>query len=120
LKALTASQDEIIKETIERNSLAVALFKMLETRGVFNGTVGELLLEIEQDKPRYDKYFPTTPSYLSKELDRLKPALKIAGVIVEFGPKRNHGKTISLWLSEDGSLEEAIKNRGLTGDRIPM
>ncbi len=120
LKALTASQDEIIKETMERNSLAVALFQMLETRGVFNGTVGELLLEIEQDKPRYDKYFPTTPSYLSKELDRLKPALKIAGVIVKFGPKRNHGKTISLWLSEDGLLEEAISKRGLAGmDTFP-
>ena len=110
LNALETSQEEIIKETMERNSLAVALNKLLEKQSVFDGTIGELLSRIEQDKPRYDSHFPTTASYLSKELNRIKPALKVAGIIVEFGPKKKHGKTLKLWFAEDGSLEEASQN----------
>lgn len=111
LNALQASQKEIIKETLDRNSLVVALVKILEGGKVFKGTVGKLLDDIEIYKPRYDQFFPTTHSQLSKELDRLKPALKVAGIIVEFGPKRNYGRTLTIRLAEDGMYAENSEPR---------
>lgn len=73
INAIRQSQNEIVTETMERNSLAVALHQMLEENGVFDGTVGELLSVIGERRFKHDRFFPTTPAQLSKELDRLIP-----------------------------------------------
>lgn len=105
-KALKQSQLEIIAETMERNSLAVGLNYLVSARDghVYEGTVGELLNALEQYKPKHDRYFPTTASHLSKELDRLKPALDRLGIHIEFGRKRRQGKMITIKLLAEPTL----------------
>lgn len=100
LTALEQSQTEIIIESLSHNSLVTALVKVLETRD-FNGTVGTLYHLIEEHRPRYDRYFPATSSHLSRQLERLRPALKKAGIMVEFGAKGRRGKNIKAWLNEN-------------------
>ena len=65
------------------NSLAVAIMRMLEIRGKYEGTIGKLHEALESDKPRYDKFFPPTSAHLSKSLKRLRPALEKIGIIVD-------------------------------------
>jgi hypothetical protein len=114
IKSLKASQNEVIAETMGSNSVATALRYLLDNKGVFSGTVGQLLecLHAECEINKYDRYFPATASHLSKTLARLAPALKVINIVVEFGPKQNKGRTIFIWDLEDGDFETSKDNRG--------
>ncbi len=113
LSALEESQNEIVAERMAADPLAVALQKLVET-APFDGLMGDLFMQLENITKTRDRSFPPTAAHLSRALDRLRPALVKTGISVEFGPKIRSGKTIRVWLSEDGTFEEsrAVRGRG--------
>jgi hypothetical protein len=110
LRSLQASQNEIIAERMDSNSVAIALHRLVDG-SPFCGTVGKLLsvLKVEEDV-RYDRYFPQTAASLSRELHKLRAALEKAGIVVEFGKKGREGRDISIWLADQAeNREKALK-----------
>lgn len=106
LDALEGSQTDVIVESMSNNSLAMALAKYIE-KGAFEGTIGELYNRLEEYRSKYDRSFPPTSAHLSRTLERLRPALLKAGVVVEFGEKTRKGKMVSVCFAENGILAEA-------------
>ncbi len=100
LAALEESQSDLIVESMNSNSLAIAIMKLME-RSSFDGTMGKLFSELSVYKVGYDRYFPATSAHLSRALERLRPALVKVGIGVEFGPKTRRGKTVKIWLIDD-------------------
>ncbi|MBN8544256.1 MAG: hypothetical protein J0M34_08340 [Alphaproteobacteria bacterium] len=111
LQALESSQHDVTVERMANNSLAVALAKTVE-RNAYEGTVGDLFDSLDHQQGRGDWDFPATSAHLSRSLDRLRPALEKTGIMVEFGEKKRDGRYIRIWLSEEGTFEEACKVRG--------
>lgn len=103
LRVLEQGQKDMVMASLARNSLAVAIIEMAE-KSSFYGTMGDLLSLLqgqEKEQGRYDRFFPTTSSALSKSLDRLKPGLKTAGVIIQEGEKTRVGKLVKVFLDTD-------------------
>jgi len=96
LKAIENSQTISVIDRVRENSVFRALDKMLEMKGPFNGGVGVLhdLLTILMDQQ--DRSFPKTASHLSTQLQRLRPAMAKAGILVELKHKGREGRTVSI------------------------
>ena len=93
---LTAAQNEFVVERINDDPLVMRLRAI--TRGrPFEGYVGELFLEITLDQDRVlERGLPRSPSHLSKQLDRMRPAMAKVGVIVEFLGRDRGGRRIKI------------------------
>lgn len=99
LSSLIESQNDIVFESMAKNSLATALYSLAE-EGPFDGFVGELFAKLDSRTKTRDRSFPATPAHLSGALDRLRPALEKIGLSVEFGPKVRNGRTIKIRLAD--------------------
>ena len=107
LAALRGSQSDIIIESMSNNAIAIALVKTVQLRP-FDGTMGDLFMLMESYRPKHDRFYPATSSHLSRQLERIRPALKVAGIEVEFGPKTRAGKRVKVSLSEDGEFSDLL------------
>lgn len=108
LHALESSQNDAMIERMANDSLSEALIRVI-TDGPYNGTIGLLYERLKQTNPTYDRFFPSSPSHLSKTLARMRPAFNKIGIKIEFGTKTRNGKNIFVWLEEVGSYEDAQK-----------
>lgn len=110
INSLIESQEEIVRSSLERDSLAMTISKVV-SESAFNGTVGQLFDAIQrQIGDGYDRSMPQTPAHLSKRLDRLAPALANINIKVEFGPKHKIGRLITVYRedmpeSSDGQID---------------
>jgi hypothetical protein len=95
LNAVVSAQNELMVDRVQNEPVVVALEKILIV-GPFEGTVGELHAKMANGEGRFDRFMPATPSHLSKQLARLKPAMKRAGIIIAHGPKTKLGKTLRI------------------------
>jgi len=100
LQALEDSQTETMIDRMAENPIAVALYNRVE-KGVYHGRVGKLYEELKcGDDLRPNHELPKTSMHFSRDLDRLRPALEKAGIIVEFGKKGKDGRYITVRLPE--------------------
>jgi hypothetical protein len=107
LKAVTQSQSELMAERIANNTVTLSLREFLRTKGgSFEGLVGPLFESLIGRVSHRDRFFPATPQHLSRELVRLKPALKLVGIFVELGPKTREGRLIRLWVEGHETMVE--------------
>jgi hypothetical protein len=58
-----------------------------------------------------DRSFPKTSQHLSRELDRLKPALRTMGIFVEHGEKTRRGRLVRVW-ADDQNPSAGTANPG--------
>ena len=111
LEALAQSQREAMTDRIVNDPLVIALIKVLEASkdGQFEGTVGELLAEIEGTVEHYNsKGIPKTAAHLSNQLNRLNPSLRKIGLMVTFGEKTRKGRMVEIHL-DDAKAEIEIE-----------
>ncbi len=96
LKAIEDSQTISVVDRIRENSLFRALEQTLEMDGPFDGGIGRLhdLLLLRNERP--DRSFPRTASHLSTQLQRLRPAMAKAGMLVELKHKGREGRAVSI------------------------
>lgn len=108
LNVIISSQNDIVIESMYKNSLAIALINCIETNA-FEGHVAELFTIIQEYREKTDWTFPKTASHLSNNLRQLRPALEKIGVIVEFGVRDRKGQTVRVWRREEGFGDEPDK-----------
>lgn len=116
LKTLQDSHTEIYADVLETNALAVAIINLVEEQP-FEGLIGTLFKELNTDDSNQDRYFPKTSAHLSREITRMKLALKKVGVCIEFIEKNREGRPIRIWMEDQGTFEEAFERQK---NKIPM
>lgn len=117
LASIEQSQNDIFIDSLQRDSLALALIKIANS-SPFEGTMGRLFEILDSIRPsRHDKYYPSSSASLSRRLDRLKPSLLKTGIAIEFGKKTNKGKMVRVSLLEENN-KEAPSTHPL--ERIPI
>jgi hypothetical protein len=84
---------------LEGSQLAEIIKQFAEGKGDFEGTMKEFLQELNKladEETRKNKEYPKTARGLSTKLCRLAPNLRGVGVNIQFLPKTNKGRMISL------------------------
>lgn len=87
LAAYDESRREANGIALEASPVAQAITRLLEMRPVWEGTLTELLGDLEKridEEMRRTRSWPKSPRGLSSALRRLAPNLRVAGVEVEF------------------------------------
>jgi hypothetical protein len=96
IEAIAIAQNEFVVDRINDDPLVMAL-RVITRHGPFVGYVGELFFRIAENQERtLDKGLPQSPSRLSNQLDRMRPAMAKAGVVVEFLGKDRGGRKIRI------------------------
>lgn len=85
-----AQGSRIAATVIESDSVAMAVEELMQSEGNCEGTATELLERLTPDKP--PKGWPRTPQDLGGRLKRLMPALKQAGIQIEYR-REGHQRT---------------------------
>lgn len=101
LSAISAAQDDLIIERVMDDQLVIKIRGMLSrssTPDRWEGTVGALFVDIGGGEERN---LPRSPSALSKQLDRLRPAMAKAGISVEFAAHTRAGRKLTISLDPD-------------------
>jgi len=100
IDAIAIAQNEFVVERINDDPLVVALRKIIGPMP-FEGYVGDLFGKIlELDDAKYQRSLPKSPSYLSNQLRRLRPAMVKAGIRVDFLGKDRKGSKVHIWFLE--------------------
>lgn len=95
--AIATAQNEFVVERINDDPLVVALRKIIGPTP-FEGYVGDLFGKIiELDDSRYQRSLPKSPSNLSNQLRRLRPAMVKAGIEMEFSGRDRKGSKVRIW-----------------------
>ncbi|TPL54943.1 hypothetical protein FJ937_04695 [Mesorhizobium sp. B2-4-4] len=103
IEAIAAAQNEFVVDRVNDDPLVMAL-RTITARGPFEGYVGDLYVRIAEIQERSpNRGLPQSPSRLSNQLDRMRPAMAKAGVTVEFLGKDRRGRRIKI-SSENMSL----------------
>ncbi|MER9680368.1 bifunctional DNA primase/polymerase [Mesorhizobium sp. M0184] len=96
IDAIALAQNEFIIDRVNDDPLVMAL-RTITARGPFEGYVGDLFVRIAEIQERSpDRGLPQSPSRLSNQLDRMRPAMAKAGVMVEFLGKDRRGRRIKI------------------------
>jgi hypothetical protein len=94
IDAIANAQREFVVDRINEDPLVVRL-RAIAQRGTFEGYIGELYAEIVDEVGlNLGRSLPKSPSHLSNQLKRLRPAMAQAGVVVEFLEKDRKGKRV--------------------------
>ncbi len=108
IDAIAAAQSEFVVDRINDDALVIALRRFVGPLG-FEDYVGELFVKIsEQSDTRYQKGLPKSPSNLSQQLIRLRPAMAKAGVHVEMLQKDRKGRKVRIRLDDPSAPEKPI------------
>ena len=103
------NREAAILQSIESSPVASAVFEMSQHKD-FNGTVGELLDNLDRYRPKGDTGWPKSAKGLSDLLKRFAPPLRLMSVTVEFSEKRiNRGRIVTI-RSCHGSVEHTDLN----------
>lgn len=113
MKAYAGSQEEATGTALETWPIASYLWEFAksfrEQDKAWTGTPGELKQAIEEkvsdDALKRSKEWPKTPSALSKQINRLDPALREVGVVIEkaSGSRRNGRKVQVYYVAPDSN-----------------
>jgi hypothetical protein len=100
LAAYSANRDTSNDIALESSLIAPVLMNIMEKERLsWDGTASELLELLNEkvkESTRKQRAWPKTPSALTKGLRRLAPNLRVAGVGVEFLPRRGNKRPIHL------------------------
>jgi len=103
IEAIVAAQELVFVEKANEDALVIKLRKLVE-RDTFNGYIGDLFSEIEAQNNRL---LPQSPSRLSAALDRLRPAMERAGMLVERS-RDNRGSRIKIMATDPGTRKPSF------------
>lgn len=105
--AIAKAQDDFIIEKVNEEPLVTMLRIVCRSRP-FEGYVLELFAEFRNHNDAVsERSLPKTPSHLSNQLKRMRPAMAKTGVHVEFLEKDRRGKRVKIWI--DGPLLTPIR-----------
>ncbi|MFT4161774.1 bifunctional DNA primase/polymerase [Shinella sp.] len=103
IDAIAIAQNEFVVDRVNDDPLVLTLRKVARPLG-FEGYVGDLYIKIiEQDDARHHRTLPKSPSHLSNQLVRMRPAMAKAGIKVEFLGKDRKGRKVSIRFEEAGA-----------------
>ncbi len=96
IDAIFVAQNEFMVERVNDDALVMMLRRIAEPL-VYEGYVGDLYRKIvEQDDARHYRSLPKSPSQLSSQITRMRPAMAKAGIKVEFFGKDRGGRKVSI------------------------
>lgn len=98
IAAYTFNRTAAAEQAVEFDPVAQTI-QTLATEGGWNGTVGELLLVLNErvdESLRRLRDWPSTPRKLSNKLKRITPDLQRLGVQIETGERVNAGRLIRI------------------------
>lgn len=101
-------REAAVMQSIESSPIASAVIELARSRD-FTGTVGDLLNQLDNYRPRGDTGWPKSAKGLSDLLKRYSPAMRIVGVSVEFEGKGNRGRKVKV-CSCHGGVEGTESN----------
>lgn len=108
ISSIDVAQNEFVVDRINDDPLVLALRKVVRPHG-FEGYVGELFAEIvEMHDAVHHRSLPKSPSHLSAQLTRVRPAMAKAGIRMEFLGKDRKGSKIRIWLEDPGEHADAL------------
>lgn len=104
LRALEEVQGQLISRTVANDNVTVALLRLLHRRAEhrFEGRYGQLHEILRAQSEDRGRHLPRSPSALSSRLERLKPALRKIGLVVEDGARLASGQTVVIHLTPAG------------------
>ena len=116
LQACDKSRVEAIEASLDLNPVATALLGIATPEG-WTGTASELLRTLTDsvtEQVSKSKEWPKTATTLSRELTRIQPALRKAGIGIVRPPRKGHGRTRLLQVRradapEDGGSFDAAE-----------
>jgi len=108
LQACDKSRVEAIEASLDLNPVATALLGIATPEG-WTGTASELLRTLTDsvtEQVSKSKEWPKTATTLSRELTRIQPALRKAGIGIVRPPRKGHGRTRLLQVRRAGAPED--------------
>ena len=106
IEAIANAQNEFVMDRANDDPLVLALRKVVSPVG-FQGYVGELHDKmLENLDSQHHRNLPKTPSHLSNQLIRMRPAMAKAGIKVEFVGKDRKGRKVSIRFVEPDEKSE--------------
>jgi hypothetical protein len=94
--SLVEGQEQLMGDWALGQPLVLALQRVVRDRA-FVGTMGELLKKLSDDLDLPDRFRPSTPSFLSSQLTRLRPGAMKAGLFIELQPRTREGRLVHIW-----------------------
>lgn len=92
-------QRERVAETVvESDPVALAIQKIIEDTGGWEGTMAELLEKITPEKP--PREWPKGPRALTGRIKRLAPALEQVGIFIEHLPRCGKRRVLTIYRKE--------------------
>lgn len=96
--AIAMAQDDFVVEKVNEDSL-VTMLRLVCRSGQFDGYVIDLFAALKERRDAVPEHaLPKTPSHLSNQLKRMRPAMAKAGVYVEFVGKERRGMKVKVSL----------------------
>lgn len=96
IDAIATAQRDFVVDRINEDPLVVRL-RSIAQRRTFEGYIGDLFAEvIEEVGFNLGRSLPKSPSHLSNQLRRMRPAMVQAGVLVEFLDKDRKGRRVKI------------------------
>jgi hypothetical protein len=91
LAAYNRNRDEVVRRGVESSPIALALVSRIRAKGMFEGSLTELMQTLQDFKPEhYDKAaWPKSARGMGETVRRLAPALLVYGIEVEVGKRKN-------------------------------
>lgn len=100
IDAIAVAQNEFVVDRINDDAL-VMMLRRIAGPMVYEDYIGELFFKIiEQDDAKHHRSLPRSPSHLSSQLVRMRPAMAKAGIKVEFLAKDRKGRKVSIRIVE--------------------
>lgn len=97
--AIVRAQQAFVIDRISEDPLFMKLRAIARTKA-FDGYIGDLYGEIVLDaQPNLARSLPKSPSQLSNQLKRMRPAMATAGLLVQFLDKDRKGRRIKVSLA---------------------
>ncbi len=113
LQAYTRNRDEGVMAELEDSPVALALLSLIEQKGDWTGTAGDLKKQLEAivgEEVARQKIWPGNGRALSGMLKRLAPSLRARGVFVQTG-KSNGRRSLMISTTRPGSSGAKLENR---------
>lgn len=105
IDAIATAQHDFVVDRINEDPLVVRL-RNISQRQTFEGYIGDLFAEVIGEVGfSLGRSLPKSPSQLSNQLKRMRPAMAQAGVIVEFLDKDRKGRRIRVSV-DDGERKK--------------
>src|SRR5690606_24934965 len=96
IEAIASAQHDFVVDRINEDPLVVRLRSIAQRRS-FEGYIGDLFAEVIGEVGlNLGRSLPRSPSHLSNQLKRMRPAMEQAGVLIEFLDKDRRGRRVKV------------------------